>query len=261
MSLSGIRTQRGQAMTEFMVAMLALLPLFFGVIYMGKFADVKHQAIQASRFAAFERALDPGSKHESDAVIIEEARARFFTDLSPNDKIGYQDTTAGQQTAATLNANWMSATGTPLIQQYSNINVKLASNSMNIGAFTAVNEASSVFDHLNRNGEVQADVTVPIVNIAHLPAPLNNLNLSVAATTVVAGDAWNGGGAHDVADQQTLVTDMGKNPLLKVLQVALDGLATVFTDVPAPTFGCVKADVVPVTTAPGAHYKDTDPCS
>ena len=59
MRTSMMNPQRGQAMTEFVAAMAMFIPLILGVIYVFKYGDIKHQAIQASRYAAMERALDP----------------------------------------------------------------------------------------------------------------------------------------------------------------------------------------------------------
>ena len=267
MNVFGTRSQRGQAITEFIAAMAVFLPLFFGIVYVAKFADIKHQAIQASRYAAFERALDPLGRQETDPVLEEETRARFFTDGSLNQgKIGFQDNTSGLATNGTMNPLWYALDGTPLVQTYSDpstgVRVTIASNSMDIGDFTPINEGGQVFfDNLNRNGQVQADVEVPIANIAHLPALLSNLNVAVAARTVVAGDAWNSGGSQDVADHQTLRSDMGKNPALKGLQALLIPFAAVFSDTPAgPQFGCLRPDVVPGQTAPGANYQPGDQC-
>ncbi|HUI61164.1 MAG TPA: hypothetical protein VLX90_13130 [Steroidobacteraceae bacterium] len=262
MQSHAMRRQRGQSMTEFLVAMAAIVPLFLGIVYVGKFVDIKHQAVQASRFAAFERAMDPDSTHESLQVLQEETRARFFTDGARNQgKIGFQDSTSGLATSGTTNAAWYQLNGTPLLQNYSGIQVNASSNSMDVGSFTAVNQASRVFSNLNRNGQIQADVVVPISNIASLPAPLNNLNLNVAARTVVAGDTWEGSSSRNVADQQTFATDWGKNPVLQGFKALLAPLALVFTDDGSPPqFGCVRPDVVPQQTAPGASYKGSDPC-
>ncbi|TMH76766.1 MAG: pilus assembly protein [Betaproteobacteria bacterium] len=88
-----IGKQRGQAMSEFVVAMIAFVPLVLGVIYIGKYSDIKHQAIQASRYAAFERALDP-HKHEGGTTVQDETVARFFRDGGQH-TIGFQDKATG----------------------------------------------------------------------------------------------------------------------------------------------------------------------
>jgi hypothetical protein len=268
MKAFGKRLQRGQAIAEFIAAMAVFVPLFFGIVYVGKFADMKHQAIQASRYAAFERALVPSQTLESASVLEEETRARFFTDGSRNQgKIGFQDSTKNLATNGTLNPLWNEVNGTPLLNSYDDPTTGISVTVKDVGAFSPINEVSRVFNNLNRDGQIQADVEVPIANIAHLPAILSNLNLKVASRTVVAGDAWNGNGPQDVADHQSTVTnfslfpsDIGRNnPVLQGLQLVLTPLALVFAD-SSPQFGCDRPDVVPAGTAPGANYQDGDPC-
>src|SRR5262245_24100839 len=94
--------QRGQAMSEFIAAMALFIPLVFGVIYIGKYADIKHQAIQASRYAAMQRALDP-RRNRSDAAIQNETVARFFRDGGRHG-IARDDKATGP-TAGDLNPN------------------------------------------------------------------------------------------------------------------------------------------------------------
>lgn len=258
------QSQRGQATTEFLAAMAVFVPLFFGIIYVGKIADIKHQAIQASRYAALERALDPLPPPARMAAQEEAIRARFFTDGSRNGgALANNDSTSGLQTDGTMNPLWYEINGTPLLQSYADpstgVRITVSANSMDIGAFTAINEAGRPFDHLNRDGQMQADVEVPIADIAHLPAPLNALNLKVAARTVMAGDTWSGGGSQEVASQQTWLTDMGKDPATQALGLVLAPFAAVFSD-SAPQFGCVRPDVVPDQTAQNANYQADDPC-
>lgn len=60
--------QQGQATIETLISMLALLPIFILIPYIGKYIDIKSKAVQASRYAAFERTIfsDPGASWNSD---------------------------------------------------------------------------------------------------------------------------------------------------------------------------------------------------
>lgn len=50
--------QRGQAMVEFVVAAtFFLVPLFLGLVVMGKFSDVQHTTTMAARYGAWERTV------------------------------------------------------------------------------------------------------------------------------------------------------------------------------------------------------------
>jgi hypothetical protein len=71
--------QRGQSTTEFVVFMLAMLPLFMLLPVVGKLSDMNESAIVASRYMAWERTLaSPAVK--SDAQIRDEMRKRLFAD-------------------------------------------------------------------------------------------------------------------------------------------------------------------------------------
>lgn len=260
--------QRGQAMAEFAVAMLVLMPLILGIIYMGKFADIKHQVIQASRFAAFERAIDPSpSAQEVDPTIQEETRARFFTDASQH-PIGNKDSTSGLTTASSENPLWGQLDGEALIDKYSDVKVALSHSTLGSGAVTAMNDAGQLYFSQHSDGMVQADVSVPVVNIASLPAPLNALNLNIASTTVVGGDAWNAGGAQSVINNITVAAvpmkvASGSGPL-GAFAGALNTIASVgfclLAGTQAPQFGLIEPDVVPTTTAPGESIPSPGGC-
>jgi hypothetical protein len=255
----GTCPQRGQATSEFIAAMLLFAPLVLGVIYLGKYADIKHQAIQASRYAAFERALDPSTSNENPAMLAEETKARFFADGSrSNGKIGFQDTTSGLSTSGTLNPVWSALNATPMIAQYSDVSVNVTQGSINSGLLSATDTVAQTMFHLNAGGQAQANVEVSLANIAHF-APLSNINLKVGATTVVAGDTWNADGATDVGNHFTIVAVPGRS--LSFLNTALSPLYQLLSGTNGPQFGCVKPDVVPNSTAPGANFSPNDNCN
>jgi len=279
MRISRMQWQRGQAIGEFIAAMALFVPIVLSVIYIGKYADVKHQAIQASRFAAFERALDPSSAHESAAVLTEETRARFFTDGSLNNgKIGYQDSTTNLKTASALNPLWSQVNGTPLLNKFSDISVNVTQSQVASTLFKDIQYATDLMFRLKGNGQVQANVEVPLVNVAHF-APLAKINLKIGATTVVAGDAWNAGGTADVASRFTVLSvpdrffkcgasasAQGASWYAKLgsFLAKLGGwlykqFFQMLSGTDGPQFGCIRPDVVPKYAAPQAHYGPNDP--
>lgn len=260
-----ITRQRGQAMSEFVVAMIAFLPLVLGVIYIGKYSDIKHQAVQASRYAAFERALDPHG-HEGGSTVPDETVARFFRDGGQH-AIGFQDKATGS-TGTDENPVWAQVNGDPMIGQYSpDISVQFSSKSVRDTTTSALlfpmDLATKTMSGLNDDGSaVEADVSVKVADIAHF-APLSNINLSIGATTVIAGDPWNAGGAQDVANHfpsspfpppavpQRVLGWLQNLPLAGSL---LNLITKLFVDTGLPELGCVKPDVVPDSVAPGANY-------
>lgn len=263
MRTHSMKSQRGQAMTEFVVAALALfLPLILGVVYVFKYGDIKHQAIQASRYAAMERALDPRA-HESDTQIRDETVARFFRD-GAQEKIALNE----QATAATAgdeNPNWSQLSGDAMIKQYSDVKVTLSKKSIDSTLLAPVNVAVtnlgplSLFNGLSGGFGTEADVEVPLVNVAHF-APLSNINIAIGATTVIAGDPWNGGGAADVASHIGAAVPariVGK--FTNMMSFVSNALFEALAGTPAPVFGCVKPDVVPTAAAPDAQYNPGNP--
>jgi hypothetical protein len=246
-------------MTEFIAAMALFIPLIMGVVYIGKYGDIKHQAIQASRYAAMERALDPHN-HESDSVIQNETVARFFRDGGQHDIARNEQATG--QTAGDENANWTTLAGDPMLSQYSDVSVKLSSKSIDSDLLKPVEVVTDhVLDHLNSGYGVEADVEVPVANISHF-LPLSGINLRIGASTVMAGDPWSAGSAQDVVDHLTPLAVPARAMHILNQIPGIDFLFKFLVDTPGdtalPQFGCVKPDVVPEAATNGAHYDPTD---
>lgn len=80
-----LRRGSGQAMVEFLIAATTvLIPLFLIVPLLGKYMDMKSTAIQAARYAAWERTVWFGSTdwtaaQKSDVQIQQEVQWRFFS--------------------------------------------------------------------------------------------------------------------------------------------------------------------------------------
>lgn len=249
--------QRGQAMTEFLAAMAVFVPLFFGIVYIGKYQDIKHQAIQASRYAAMQRALDPHG-NQSDQAIRREMTARFFRD-SGRYAIRRDDQAPGPASSGPangdLNPNWYTVNGDAMIKRYDNITLDLhpPRNAIGGAGIVALNTASRAMDGLERNFGVAADVRVPVADILHFE-PLANAGLTIGATTVVAGDSWSANGAKGVADHIGFKAVPARaasflNSITGVLRPLFDLLGA-----PPPQLGCLKPDVVPNAATNGASY-------
>ena len=251
-----MKHQRGQAITEFVAAMAFFVPLFLGIVYIGKYGDIKHQAIQASRYAAMQRALDP-QKHQSDAAIRKEMAARFFRD-NGRYAIARNDQATGP-TNGDLNPSFYQLNGDPMIKRYDNITLELHAprNAVGGAALTTVGTSSRIMDGLDRTVGVQADVRVPVADILHFE-PLASANLTIGASTVMAGDPWSAGGAKDVADHIGFKAVPARaasflNDVTNLMKPLFELLGA-----PPPQLGCLKPDVVPNLSnqqvAPGASY-------
>ena len=251
-----MKQQRGQAMTEFVAALALFVPLFMGIVYLGKYSDIKHQAIQASRYAALQRALDP-HKVQTDDSIRREMTARFFRD-NGRYQIARNDSATGPA-AGDLNPNWYQLNGDSMLTRYDSITLQFRAPNPAVGGIglSTVKTASNAINKLDTSIGVAADVRVPVADILHFE-PLRSIGLNIGATTVMAGDAWNAAGAKDVADHfgiQAVPARAGNflNSVLNLIKPLFNILGA-----PPPNIGCVKPDVVPNLSgsevAPGATY-------
>src|SRR5689334_13412998 len=160
-----LKRQRGQAMSEFIAAMALFIPLLFFVIYIGKYADIKHQAIQASRYAAMQRALDP-RHNRTDTAIQNETVARFFRDGGRH-RIARDDKATGP-TAGDLNPNWYAMDGKPMLDQYGRLSVTFTTPNPAVSgpAVGTLNRgASFLYNKLDTNLGIAANVKVPVANV------------------------------------------------------------------------------------------------
>lgn len=81
--------QRGSALAELLVLSIAMIPLMFMVPMLGKLMDLRHTAISASRYVAWEDAMGPAANSRSRSTEL--VGRRFFS--SPESVISTQ--TAG----------------------------------------------------------------------------------------------------------------------------------------------------------------------
>jgi hypothetical protein len=265
-------TQRGQAMTEFVVAMLVAIPLFLGVLYIGKYEDIKYSAVQASRYAAFERAFDTlPSPHKSAATLADETRTRFFMDPMQKNQgaVAFNDAPPTNNIGKTLNQNWRGAAGENLIQAYSDIQagVQKGANLKTSIATPAFGAEILLLKNVNDPGIQTARVQVPLAN-AKTFEPLAKLNLKLDVTTSMLVDGFNADGSNggpgysarnpapnSVRGRVVAVWD--KIPGMSTLESALSGNAIArfgwqaLSDTPGPDIFCVTPDVVPTNALSG----------
>ncbi len=74
--------QRGTAITEVIVALLAIAPFLIGIPLLGKQLDIKHKSLDATRYGVWERTVwhSAGSNRKAAADITLEARDRILGD-------------------------------------------------------------------------------------------------------------------------------------------------------------------------------------
>ena len=160
-SLDSARRQQGQALTEFLVISIAMVPLFLLLPMLGKYQDINHAAQAASRYLAFDATTRNGSQSSDGfkppAQLADEVRRRFFSNSDAPIKTG--------DTAGDFNANrnlfWRDPFGNPLIAQFNKVAVSFGQN-----APSQTNAFSSASD-----GQIFNTMTLANASSLGLPSP------------------------------------------------------------------------------------------
>jgi hypothetical protein len=193
--------QTGQALTEFLVVSLAIVPLFLLIPLIAKYQDIGHATQMASRYAAFDATINnPSTEGVKDpAQLAQEIRRRFFSNIDApirtNDAAG--------NFRAHQNAFWRGPNDEPLITDVNTIAVNLAPAGSGGAAMSLFNGAGAAF-RLPGTPLYRSNVGVPLVN---LPAgitsyePFDRLNLRVERNTTLLVDGWSSRSVSQARDR------------------------------------------------------------
>jgi hypothetical protein len=243
-------------MTEFLVAMIVLLPLFLAVTYAGRFGDIQQRATQASRYAAFERAMQPDETVLTETKLRDQMRARFFArgDALHGGAI-QSDDSAAALTASSQDGMWRDVKGTPLLVSTDDVKLEFVDTPLDTGAIkTGMTIIEKSAGKKWNPGKV-ARVDVKLANKLDL-GPAAQDFFTIGAATAAAGDGLGSSGSKATRDAAAITVPTSYIPgfLDKVLEYAL-----VLFEPKGPELGCIKPDVVPtdrlVGYQPGAACK------
>lgn len=261
-SVSGLRrAQEGQALTEFLVACLALVPLFVLVPMIGKYQDVSHNTLMASRYVAFEATNRyPGvNSWKPEAQLASEVRRRFFSNSEA--PIKYDD--ASGDFSANRNLMWSDGFGNPLIAQISRdvvVTFGPARSAAHANAFSSSSDGDPFWRpdrfQLGRNGIYTANISVAMANLPNglrFVGQFNDLNLVITRSSSLIIDPWF---SSSPADAQQHLTNTAINPgrtlstlsaLVDPAVLALDGRLVGLGSIRGPRLGQLDywQDVVP----------------
>jgi hypothetical protein len=188
------RRQAGQALTEFLVAALAVVPLFLLIPVIAKYQDISHSAQMASRYAAFDVTVNNPSTQglKNPEVLAQEVRRRFFSNVDA--PIRSNDAAGNFQ--AHRNLFWRDPAGNALVNDVNAVAVSVAEAGGSRAALLATE--APVFGLTDRP-MYRGAVSVPLAN---LPAgirsyePFDRIDLRIDRATTVLVDGWRG---RDVA--------------------------------------------------------------
>jgi len=209
----------GTAITEVIVALLALSPFLIGIPLLGKQLDVKHKSMDAARYAAWERTVwsSGGSNRKDAADITLEARDRILGDARAN----ITTTESLRNDGVTENILWRDAANQRLLSydgdaQPVGIDERLAREPVEVGALFVpafvygggvISTAASVLQvremDLDSRTFASADVGVALRPLlaakARTPVSLQRLDadegaeqpLVQRATSAILSDSWS----------------------------------------------------------------------
>jgi len=204
------RRQRGQSLVEMAIACIVLVPLAAGVMLLGQYIHIKHQAQQAARAAAWEATAYPDEATQQrlpdKAALAGTLRARYFG-LSED--------------AVRSNAQAPQALADPMLRTFAGTmllkpsDIQLAVYQQDVGpdvfdkGLSMVGKVAKSLGKLppNPKGLVTAEVRVRPQLLADANgkplaflAPLDTEQLEFSAKTVLLADAWNAAGGGENRD-------------------------------------------------------------
>lgn len=241
---------RGQSLVEFLVALAVLMPLFVAITFAGRYGDLQQTATQASRYAAFQRAMQPNSGRLSDATIEDQMRARFFAagDTLNKGRIQSDDSVSKLKKADTQPALWEDLSGEPLMKAYDQITLTWADTAIGTGAVASAMGVMTKTAGKSYPGGRVARVEVKLNNkldqINDSPKPI-----VIAAATAAAGDGLSSSGSQGTRDAAATIVPTSYIPdaLSGFLELAID-----LFEPEGPKLGCIKPDVVAGNRLEGA---------
>jgi hypothetical protein len=212
-------TQGGQAIVEFLVAGLVLIPLFLLMPLIGKYLEIKQTSIAASRKLAFECTVryDDCSNLAGNPSFADEIRMRFFAgDQAPvltNDYPAQDAIQAGEGDPL-----WVDNQGRPLLENYSDVGIAADASDIDPGGTLVtdlLNAGPGTFGLNVKQGLFNARVQVqlsPKNGGADFLTQLNSLILKMQFHTAIMTNAWtaNGPGAKGDKCQPDTNTVIGR---------------------------------------------------
>jgi hypothetical protein len=221
------RTARGQAIVELLVAMLALVPLYFGVVWVAKVLDVQQATVAAARALAFECTVRPAACADPAAhpELAEDTRLRFFS----SHRLGLRSDGA---LVARPNAFWVDRRGDALLERLDDVTVDVVpgrfdsplgfAGGLGDGFPRAVRVLSELagpgrFGLDLEGGLVEARVETRLARSRPGDGWVRSLTampIAMSARTAILTDAWNASGPYgdEVDSVESRVTEGTRVP-------------------------------------------------
>jgi hypothetical protein len=238
--LTDRRAARGQALVELLVAMLALVPLYFGIAWVAKVLDARQATIAAARALAFECTvrLEACADVAAHPVLAAETRRRFFA--AHRFGLRSDDAPRGAVAPGDGNAMWTDRLGAPLLERWDDVSVDVVparfdsplafAGGLGDGAFPdAVGVLSDLagpgrFGLAIDGGLVEARVGVRLARSRPADGWIDRLvamPITTRASLTVLTDAWNASGPYGEAPD-SVETRVAEGARLPVIETAIE---------------------------------------
>lgn len=243
------RLQRGQSLVEFLVAMVFMIPLFLGVYYVSKYADLQQATVQASRYAAFQRAMQPDEARLPTAEIQDKLRVRFFT---RGEAFGNGERLDSSESASNLSNRqgqivfWRDLAGNPLLQGFGQITLGFESEALRPEAAMTREQGATPY---SQHGRPIQRANVEISLIDHLAG--GREPLMIGASTAMMGDAWNAEGSAGVREGLSgHALSRVSDSVARLVGQAVAPVVRLF-ETNKPVMPCVRLEAVPLDRSSG----------
>jgi hypothetical protein len=257
--------QRGQSMAEFLVALAVLLPLFLAVTYAGRYGDLLQETTQASRYAAFQRVMQPDQGKLSDAQIQSTMRARFFVGgTAVNNGAIQSDDNDSEVTDQHMPAMWRDLSGNALLASANDVSLNFTSapvgstriaGVMNTVSKFAGNKSWSGSNAMQQTAQVEVKLSNMLDLSTESPAPL----VIAAATASVTNDLGSAGNDDTRNAAESASVRGVERRTVGRWQRYIDIVMIPFEEC-APVFSYDPVDVVPARRL-DTYHAPSKPCN
>lgn len=253
------------------VAAFVLVPLFLAIPIIGKYLDVRTAAVEASRYAAWERTVWYGgssassigwfgstnswkANEKTDDNIGKEVAVRLLSDTGATDAFMSTDMSASGFKNGSARSLWRARDGSAMLAAYSDVGDAVgnadAPGTMNRVLDPIVSLAATLGPFtLEMKGEYKASVTVQIADFDSTTFMPTSSKVTFSETNVLLANGWNAGGpdGHSVISVKDQVAGLTPTSILDngVTSIITTILSIAFPEFAKLKLGKIDPDVVP----------------
>jgi hypothetical protein len=198
--------QAGQALVEFLVIAMALIPLFLLIPVVAKYQSIAHATQMASRYAAFDSLVRSDLQNSSKPLdqLQEEVRRRIFS----NSDAPIKSRDVAGDFKGNQNLFWRTPDDKPLIANFADITVTRTKQDSHDGQVFSSPQGPFAIG-FGATGIASAHVSVKLANLPSglkFYEPFDQINLVMNRSTSVLTDGWAGNGPTEVAQELVPLT-------------------------------------------------------